>query len=75
MHTHVTGENAIVIISGANMSLTPTDVHNVTPYIAGSKVMVCQLEIPPETTLEALQLAKQYNGMQWSLMVDNGTSG
>ena len=57
------GENSIVIVSGANMALRPDDVQTAMPLIAGSKVVVCQLEVPPETSLEALQLAKEHNGM------------
>ena len=63
MHTHFpTGENSIVIVSGANMTLRPADVRTAMPLIAGSKVVVCQLEVPPETSLEALQLAKAHSG-------------
>lgn len=52
-----------MIVSGANMTLRPTDVQNARELIVRSKVMLCQLEVPQETTLEALQLAKQHNGM------------
>jgi ribokinase len=56
------GENCIVIVSGANMTLSPADVQAAAHLIRGSKVVVCQLEVPPETSLEALRLAKQ-NGV------------
>lgn len=55
------GENAIVIISGANNLLSPEDVLRAKELIENAKVVICQLEIPLETTLQALQLAKQYN--------------
>ena len=45
------------------MTLRPDDVQTAMPLIVGSKVVVCQLEVPPETSLEALQLAKEHNGM------------
>lgn len=56
------GENAIVIVSGANSKLSPDDVISASDIIAGASVLVCQLEIPKETTLEALKLAKK-NGV------------
>ena len=58
------GENSIVIVGGANLTLTPTDVQAAAHLILGSRVMVCQLEVPPETSLEALRLAKQNGGGQ-----------
>jgi ribokinase len=44
------------------MTLSPADVQAAAHLIRGSKVVVCQLEVPPETSLEALRLAKQ-NGV------------
>lgn len=61
---YCTGENCIVIVSGANMTLRPTDVQNAMELIIRSKVVICQLEIPQETSLEALRLAKKHNGMR-----------
>ena len=63
------GENCIVIVSGANLKLAPDDVQQATHLIAGSKVMVCQLEVPQETSLEALCLAKQNNGIYVACLV------
>lgn len=60
--SHFTGENAIIIISGANLKLTVDDVMMAESLIATSKVVACQLEIRPEVTLAALRLAKQYRG-------------
>lgn len=53
------------------MKLTSSDIHDAKQLIAGSKVMVCQLEVPQETTLEALYLAKQNNGNthQWVMIL------
>ena len=47
------------------MTLRPADVQDAAELIAGSKVMVCQLEVPQETSLEALRVAKQHSG-GWS---------
>jgi ribokinase len=52
------GENSIIIVSGANDHLSVADLHEVKAVIASSKLMVCQLEIPVEISLEALRIAK-----------------
>uniref|UniRef100_A0A8C5DJ85 Carbohydrate kinase PfkB domain-containing protein n=1 Tax=Gouania willdenowi TaxID=441366 RepID=A0A8C5DJ85_GOUWI len=54
------GENAIVIVGGANMLLGPEELHRAVPVISRAKVLVCQLEISPNTSLEALRMAKQH---------------
>ena len=56
------GENAIVIIPGANSHLCPDDVIEARSIIENAKVVICQLEIPNSTTLEALKLAKKHKG-------------
>ena len=56
------GENSIVIVSGANDKLSPTDVKNAEPLISSASVLICQLEVPPETSLAALTLAKKHGG-------------
>lgn len=53
------GENAIIIISGANNLLTESDVAAADIIISRAKVLICQLEILPETTLCAMRLAKK----------------
>ncbi|XP_014226504.1 ribokinase-like [Trichogramma pretiosum] len=60
-----TGENSIVIIKGANGLLSKNDVINAKEKIQAASVLICQLEIPMETTLEALRL---YNGHGISIM-------
>ena len=50
-------DNAIVIVPGANDGLSPDDVREARETILGSDLLCCQLEIPVETTLEALRLA------------------
>lgn len=52
------GDNSIIIVSGANDHLSVEDLHQAKHIIASSKVMVCQLEIPVEISLEALRIAK-----------------
>ncbi|XP_011406960.1 PREDICTED: ribokinase-like [Amphimedon queenslandica] len=53
------GENSIVIVSGANNHLNDEDLGSAKEMISRAKVLVCQLEISPETTLNALKLAKE----------------
>ncbi len=56
------GENAIVIVSGANQTLQPEEVQRTRDLVARAKVLICQLEIAPETTLAALKMAKELGG-------------
>lgn len=53
-----TGRNMIVIVPGANMTLTPTEVREARDAICAADVVVCQLEIPVECTLEAFRIAR-----------------
>lgn len=55
------GQNAIVIVSGANLKLTETDVQRSEGLISSARVVVCQLEIKPDVTITALKLAKKHN--------------
>ena len=43
-----------MIVSGANLSLQPTDVSRAEQLFSKAAVVVCQLEVPPETSLAAL---------------------
>jgi len=52
------GENTIIVIPGANDLITPEEVRKATPVIEKAKVLLVQLEIPMESTLEALKIAK-----------------
>lgn len=56
------GQNAIVIVPGANLLLTETDLDISEEVISKSKVVVCQLEIKPEVTLAALRLGRKHKG-------------
>ncbi|XP_011687247.1 PREDICTED: ribokinase-like [Wasmannia auropunctata] len=50
------GENSIVIVLGANESLTPEYVDSAVDVIKSANVLLCQFEVPLETTLRALKL-------------------
>jgi ribokinase/non-canonical purine NTP pyrophosphatase (RdgB/HAM1 family) len=53
-----TGDNMIIVIPGANYLLTPEDVKSAI-LAAKPAVVVSQLEIRPETALEAMKTGKQ----------------
>jgi ribokinase len=55
------GRNMIVIVPGANMGLSPEDARSASKPIQDADVVVCQLEIPVETTLEAFRIAREAN--------------
>ena len=48
-----------MIVAGANLCLEPTEVQAAMDVVGGAKVLVCQLEIAPKTTLAALKMARQ----------------
>jgi ribokinase len=53
------GNNAIIIVTGANDLLSPEHVERARQAIAAADVLVCQLEVELETTLAALRLARE----------------
>ncbi|XP_033110561.1 ribokinase-like isoform X2 [Anneissia japonica] len=53
------GQNSIIIVAGANNLLSESHVTDAFASINSCKVLLCQLEIPPATTLTALKLAKR----------------
>lgn len=53
--------NFIVIVPGANSDLSPADAQAARDVILASDILICQLEIPLETTLEAFRIAKTGN--------------
>ncbi|XP_010772975.1 ribokinase isoform X1 [Notothenia coriiceps] len=55
-------DNAIVIVAGANMLLGSEELHRALPAISHAKVLVCQLEISPQTSLQALRMAQENKG-------------
>ncbi|NMC80559.1 MAG: ribokinase [Chloroflexi bacterium] len=54
-----TGHNLIVIVPGANMKLSPTDVRQAEGHIRSAKVLISQLEIADDAILEAFTIAHQ----------------
>jgi ribokinase len=56
------GENTIVVASGANMQVSPSDVDAADEAIKGADVLLLQLEIPLEAMQRAAQLAQE-NGV------------
>jgi ribokinase len=54
-------QNFIVIVPGANLGLSPADVQRARDVILDADILICQLEIPIETTLEAFRVAKSGN--------------
>jgi ribokinase len=50
--------NCIIVVPGANLGLSPQDVREAAPAIQSAQVLLCQLEVPLETTLEAFRVAK-----------------
>ena len=55
------GHNAIIIVMGANDLLTRDEMEAARPTIAVSDILVCQLEIPLEITMDALRIAQEEN--------------
>ncbi|HEY0129543.1 MAG TPA: ribokinase, partial [Rubrobacteraceae bacterium] len=53
------GENAITVAPGANRSLVPADVDAASAEIAEARVLVAQMEVPPEVVLRAVELAAE----------------
>ncbi|MGF1483925.1 MAG: ribokinase [Opitutales bacterium] len=53
------GRNSIIIVTGANDLLTDAEIEAARPAIRASQVLVCQLEIPVERSLKALQVARE----------------
>ncbi len=52
------GENAIIILHGANFTLNPADIEEKRALIEEADCVVMQLEIPMETVLAAAKMAK-----------------
>ena len=53
------GNNSIIVVTGANDLLTAEEVEAARPAIAGSSILVCQLEILPDINLAALRIARE----------------
>jgi len=55
------GENSIVVVPGANYFLTPEIVEKNETVIAESNILLLQLEIPINSVVKAVSLAKKHN--------------
>jgi ribokinase len=53
------GENSIMVVPGANGRLTPADVVAAGEVIRRADVVLVQLEVPLETTIAAIKLARE----------------
>ncbi len=54
------GENSIMIVPGANGRLTPDDVAAASALIREADILLVQLEVPLETTIAAIKLARDH---------------
>jgi ribokinase len=50
--------NCILVVPGANLGLSPEHVHQAAEAVRGAAVLLCQLEVPQESVLEAFRLAR-----------------
>ena len=50
--------NCILVVPGANGTLTPQDVCDAESAIRSARVLLCQLEVPTESVLEAFRIAR-----------------
>lgn len=57
------GRNTIVVASGANMRLAPQDVEAATEVIGHARVLLVQLEVPVETVLRAVRIARAHGAL------------
>jgi Sugar kinases, ribokinase family len=54
------GQNAIMVIGGANQRLTPLDVGSHSATISAADALLVQLEVPLVTVLAAVHIARQH---------------
>ncbi|MDY0166410.1 MAG: ribokinase [Thermoguttaceae bacterium] len=54
------GENAIIVVAGANGRVTPADVAAAEPIISAADTVLLQLEIPVESVVAAAALARRH---------------
>ena len=53
------GNNSIVLAPGANHALSPEHVMQAAEVIAGAALLVCQLETPLDTVVQAMETARK----------------
>lgn len=54
------GQNTIVVIPGANATLTKKDIDGLKNVIKNASILILQLEIPLEIVIHAIDIADQY---------------
>jgi ribokinase len=54
------GENSIVVSSGANMRLSPADVEAAESVIIAADLLILQLEVPLESVIRSAELAQAH---------------
>lgn len=57
------GQNEIVVISGSNMNLYPGEIRDNKDIFTKTKVVLTQLEIPPDTVDETARLANENDNL------------
>ncbi len=57
------GQNEIVVVSGSNMKLHPSDVESVRALFSAASVVLLQLEIPLETVMRAAEIAHEQHAL------------
>jgi len=55
-----TGQNRILVIKGANETLSPEDVDAAAPLLSGSDTILLQFEIPLATVYHTIEFAKSH---------------
>ncbi|XP_042333055.1 ribokinase isoform X3 [Sceloporus undulatus] len=65
------GQNFIVIVAGANLLLNSDDLKRAAHVISKAKVLVCQLEVSPAISLEALKMAHSSGEILTGIAVGN----
>jgi ribokinase len=53
------GKNSIIIVTGANDLLSPSEIKSAENIIGSARVMICQLEIPIQLSILALKIARE----------------
>ncbi len=53
------GRNLVIIVPGANATLSAEEVQQAKDLILSAKILICQLEIPDEAILAAFEIARK----------------
>ena len=61
------GNCTIIVVPGANLLLDENDLESAKHVIVSSKVLLCQNEISPKTTLAAMKMSKVISIIEGSL--------